>query len=74
MMMVQQLIQILPGGRQEILESWIHRDIPQNLTCSDVSTTIHLEDGTFMTTSEQEMDREISRYLTLISKLLWWTF
>ena len=73
MMLVQQLIQIHPGGREEILDSWIHKNIPQDLTCSDVTTSVHLEDGTFLTTSEEQMEREISRYLSLISKLFWWT-
>ena len=68
-MLVQQFIKIHPGGREEILDTWVHRDIPQDLTCDNVATSIRLNDGTTLTTSEDLMEQQISRYMSLISKL-----
>ena len=71
LMLIQQLIQIHPGGKEEILDSWIHKNIPQDLTCNDVTTTVRFDDGTFRTTRDEHMERELSQYLSLISKLFW---
>ena len=71
LMLIQQLIQIHPGGKEEILDSWIHKNIPQDLTCTNVTTTVSFDDGTFRTTIDNHIEQELSQYLSLISKLFW---
>ena len=53
MILVQEFIRILPGGKEEILDTWVHRDIPQDLTLDNVETTVHLDDGTILTTKKE---------------------
>ena len=53
MILVQEFIRILPGGTVEILDTWVHRNIPQDLTLNNIETTVHLDNGTILTTKKE---------------------